>query len=440
MNPIRLSSVTLLLLLFFIPGSAQTITHGDGSALKDQYCYEDRDIELKGWSPDGTFTGCGMFTKNGKWYLNPSIATSGVSSFPFTCVITFAAGGNSLSKTLTFTSTPCPTITNADGSVLTGKYCFEDTDFELIGSPVGGTFDGCGIVTQNGKWYLNPVKASGGTTVFPTVCKITYTPPTGAGSPISENILIQKPVVIYPPLKDTFTCTGEFKLVGRTLYAGAYNYHWTPEEYLADPYADSTTGTITSTQVFKIAATDIVSNCTGSDSIRVSYNNPEGVAIFTDKNIVYPNETFQLSVMYGKPGQEYKWRDVGKGIDIGNTDTVEYALSTPGEHRIDLAITQGECSSTASRTILVINSTSTGNTNSISDQIDIYPNPTEDVMYVNSPVRLDATLSTIEGRKVIRTEDIKTLSLKNLPEGIYLLRLVNEKENLIKTQTIVKRK
>jgi hypothetical protein len=95
-----------------------------------------------------------------------------------------------------------PAITNVDGTPLTTRYCWTDSNYAIAGNPAGGTFSGCGINEANGQWYFNPVLASQGISVFPYQCSITYTTADGSAS-TTQNILVWKPVVITPPLQDS---------------------------------------------------------------------------------------------------------------------------------------------------------------------------------------------------------------------------------------------
>src|SRR5690606_10005604 len=110
-------------------------------------------------------------------------------------------------------------------------------------------------------------------TVFPISCNMTY---TVAGSSTTVPLLIWKPVVITPPLEDSFTCNGYFFLHATTLYAGAYDYTWAPAAPLDLPDSPNTAGFITSTQTFVLTAVDHTSGCMGSDTVTIEkYPEPE---------------------------------------------------------------------------------------------------------------------------------------------------------------------
>jgi gliding motility-associated-like protein len=193
------------------------------------------------------------------------------------------------------------TITNGDGSPLTTQYCYKDTLYPIAGSPAGGTFSGCGMVQQAGQWYYNPVAASAGITVFPYQCAISY---TVNGHSVSRNILVFKPVVISPPLQDSATCNGAFVLDAKTLYAGAYNYLWTPAAPLADPTSNHTEGFINTTTTFVIIAEDLTSGCVGTDTVTITRHPVPEVKVTPDNITILSREQVVLNASGAK---HYQW-------------------------------------------------------------------------------------------------------------------------------------
>lgn len=142
-----------------------------------------------------------------------------------------------------------------------------DKTIEIKGVPAGGSFSGCGVYAENGKWYFNPAIATQHTTTFPYQCMIRY---TVNGATIQQPVTIAKPVIIDPPLEDSVTCTGSLYLHAATLYVGAYEFQWSPANLLNQPDEANTTGQIQSTQTFVLTATDMASGCTGQDTVTIS--------------------------------------------------------------------------------------------------------------------------------------------------------------------------
>jgi gliding motility-associated-like protein len=189
---------------------------------------------------------------------------------------------------------------NADGTPLKASYCLQDSNFELMGIPGGGTFSGCGIYEQNGQWYFNPVVATSGTTVYPFQCMIQY---TVNGATASQPIVIAKPVAVHPPLKDSVSCNGNILLQATMLYAGAYNYQWSPASPLDRSDTSLTAGSIQSSQTFVLTATDMASGCIGTDTITIVRDTPPVVKVSRDTTIL-PRTSVQLEA---SGAFTYKW-------------------------------------------------------------------------------------------------------------------------------------
>lgn len=183
-----------------------------------------------------------------------------------------------------------PMITNGDGSALTTTFCHKDALHALGATPAGGPFSGCGVLQANGIWYFNPAIATQGSTVFPVQCAITYTSPNGQS--VSRNILVRKPVVVHPPLQDLGTCIDSVRIAAKMLYAGAYDFQWSPAAPLNRPDTSVTDGLVTETTTFYLTATDRVGGCQGTDSITVTRYpvpqltiEPENVKIFSGQQV-----------------------------------------------------------------------------------------------------------------------------------------------------------
>jgi gliding motility-associated-like protein len=191
-------------------------------------------------------------------------------------------------------------ITNGDGSPLTKKYCWENSDHAIAGQPAGGTFSGCGISQVNGQWYFNAIAASNGVTIFPYSCMLSY---TVNGNTLSVPILVWKPVVVTPPLRDTTTCDGNFYLEAEMLYAGDYDYAWTPAANLNTPTSAQTTGYIDQTTTFIVTARDLTSDCLGSDTVIVTRLAQPQITVCNDTTLLA-----RASVrLFASGADSYEW-------------------------------------------------------------------------------------------------------------------------------------
>lgn len=211
-------------------------------------------------------------------------------------------------------------VKNHDGTPVTTKYCFQDKNFQLIGQPAGGTFTGCGISQQDGIWNFNPVTATAGTTVFPFQCMISY---TVNGSTVNIPFLIWKPVILNPPLEDSFTCNGDFKLHASTLYAGDYQYNWSPANFLTTPDLSTSTGHIQESQTFLLTATDASSGCSVTGNVTIVKDDYPVISVSPDTTILN-----RMSVKLEATGANtYRWSP-SKWLDNPN---VAKPVATPDE-------------------------------------------------------------------------------------------------------------
>lgn len=72
-----------------LPAAGQQIQLADRSPLPEAFCFSDTAMEITADINGGTFSGCGVFQADGKWYFNPSEAVKAVTVFPFSCNITY---------------------------------------------------------------------------------------------------------------------------------------------------------------------------------------------------------------------------------------------------------------------------------------------------------------------------------------------------------------
>ena len=76
--------------------------------------------------------------------------------------------------------------------------------------------------------------------------------------------------------------------------------------------------------------------------------------------------------------------------------------------------------------------------NVLGKEINIYPNPATDRIYIQSPAKINATLTGITGKVIRQIENASYLSVKNLASGLYLLRITNQEGTLIKVEKVIK--
>jgi hypothetical protein len=79
--------------------------------------------------------------------------------------------------------------------------------------------------------------------------------------------------------------------------------------------------------------------------------------------------------------------------------------------------------------------------NELMKQIEIFPNPTKDLLQINADLggKKELTVMSISGQIVLRDSFLnkkKTLDLSSLPAGMYLVKMTSKDGNV--TQRIIK--
>lgn len=130
----------------------------------------------------------------------------------------------------------------------------------------------------------------------------------------------------------------------------------------------------------------------------------------------------------------YKWMRNGQLIS-GATDST-YAYTQNGDYQVIVTNANG-CTDTSD--IYVVNTVSINEGVAVlANQIRVFPNPTSDMVNVESPVNVHVTIIDIKGRTIGQVKNANRFSMKELPAGLYLLRITDHKGQLIKTTKVTK--
>jgi hypothetical protein len=80
-----------------------------------------------------------------------------------------------------------------------------------------------------------------------------------------------------------------------------------------------------------------------------------------------------------------------------------------------------------------------GNVSITSDNIKIYPNPTQSKVFIESPVAVTVKVTDIVGKVVVERQETKEVDLGKLADGVYLFTISDAEGNeLIKQQRVTK--
>lgn len=130
----------------------------------------------------------------------------------------------------------------------------------------------------------------------------------------------------------------------------------------------------------------------------------------------------------------YQWIKNGAFIP-GATDSV-LVVTENGDYNVIVTNEHG-CTDTSEIYIVTNVGTGIDDTPTLSKAIHIYPNPANDILYINSPVQVNVRINSIEGRSILYCENAKIIDINNLVPGIYWLHITDDKGLLFKVEKVV---
>lgn len=73
----------------------------------------------------------------------------------------------------------------------------------------------------------------------------------------------------------------------------------------------------------------------------------------------------------------------------------------------------------------------------LAEQIAIYPNPAQGIVYIESPVAVQVRLQQVSGQTVLHRENARSLNLSGLPAGMYFLSISDHQGRHLKTEKLI---
>jgi len=160
--------------------------------------------------------------------------------------------------------------------------------------------------------------------------------------------------------------------------------------------------------------------------------------------VVIPQSSLQVVVqlqgdtLFAQPGSygSYQWYLNGNPLANGQnpylpiTDTGLYAVK----------VTDTACGCTDSVLYHVAELPHLGITAVATGQIRIYPNPTHDQIFVAAPVPLNLSLYDLTGRLLQQSKEKNEMNMAGFADGMYLLKMEDQKGRFIKMEKVLKRK
>lgn len=161
---------------------------------------------------------------------------------------------------------------------------------------------------------------------------------------------------------------------------------------------------------------------------------------FVDTIIVKPSDLFTTITINGYelgttggPFVTYQWYLDGERIEEAANSTLN--VTQNGMYTVEVTDEYG-CRFMSDP--YGVTNASVDDVAGLGHRITIYPNPADDVVHISSPVAVDISLISIEGRLINTYRDAKAIPLTELSRGVYLLRIYDTKGTLIKTEKLSK--
>ncbi|MBL7705171.1 MAG: T9SS type A sorting domain-containing protein [Taibaiella sp.] len=129
--------------------------------------------------------------------------------------------------------------------------------------------------------------------------------------------------------------------------------------------------------------------------------------------------------------QTYQWYYNQQPLS-GATNS-SYTATQLGYYQV-VVTNEGSCTDTSE--LFNYNGVGIGETERLKAAIRLYPNPTEGKLFINSPVKINIQLYSMEGRSVLAAKNVHMIDLAEWSNGVYLLKIFDQHNRFIKAERI----
>lgn len=125
-------------------------------------------------------------------------------------------------------------------------------------------------------------------------------------------------------------------------------------------------------------------------------------------------------------------------VPISGATTYSLAHTGPGNYKVTVTDTNG-CQSVSANYVLNGGSVTTAvNGIAAANEISIYPNPTDGLVYITHADSMRVTVAAADGRILLDRKDAGELDLSSFANGVYIVRLLDMNGAVLKVEKIVK--
>lgn len=337
----------------------------------------------------------------------------------YTVTITDANGCSAVSQPMLITVNALP-VANA-GSDLT--FCASDS--AMLNATGGGTYSWSPATGLSCTTCQNPYASPVSTTTYTVV--VTN---TNGCTAMDSAIVTIATVLVANAGSDSAICPGESTTLNAS---GGTGYSWTPTTGLSNPNIANPVASPTTTTTYTVIVTS--GTCSpSSDSVKVTVNpNPAPPTITV--NPAGPNSV--NLVASPSTGYYYQWylNTTGTNHPItGATGNILFGADSLGYYSVEITDITTGCSAISS---LIYYPAGIEEFN-LSDYINVYPNPANDIITVESTlINKDAMISlyNIQGQLLILQPMLQAkinVDISAFSRGMYYLKVQTEKGIAVK--------
>jgi len=132
----------------------------------------------------------------------------------------------------------------------------------------------------------------------------------------------------------------------------------------------------------------------------------------------------------------YQW--MRNGVDIPGAVSSTLPLTLNGIYKVRVWGTNN-CEGISAPIEINENGLNVNSASLKSDQIRIYPNPTQSKVFIESPVSVKVSVKDVTGKEVLKSAETKEVDLSKYADGVYLFTISDASGNeLIKQQRVTK--
>jgi hypothetical protein len=131
----------------------------------------------------------------------------------------------------------------------------------------------------------------------------------------------------------------------------------------------------------------------------------------------------------------YQWNLAGAPISGATTQTYTAPATGNGSYTVTVTDANG-CRATSAP--LNLTTASVGGAAGSVATIRVFPNPTTGRVFIESSVTVDASVWTLDGRKLLNVEKAQSVDISSFASGVYMLRLSDANGTILATERLTK--